>query len=144
MAPEVIWVQRDHGSHGPAHKRPLRVSARVGRCGPLNLTIATGEALEAEIFRGEGHETTSVTVGLGERVTHFPPTTEPGGANLLSLFEDGRRAIQMCDSPFERATAYFLFADASQFYFDGNKRTAPRATSSRAEPESLPDKRQRE
>lgn len=90
----------------------------------LHAVIASGEALEAEHFRGEGASASDVTVHLGERGTHFPPHTEPGGANLRALHARGLSALEQCDVPFEKASAYFLFAADNQFYFDGNKRTA--------------------
>ena len=36
----------------------------------------------------------------------------------------GLSALEQCDVPFEKASAYFLFAADNQFYFDGNRRTA--------------------
>lgn len=90
----------------------------------LHAVIAGGEALESGHFRGEGASASDVTVHLGERGTHFPPHTEPGGTNLRGLHALGLSALEQCDVPFEKATAYFLFAADNQFYFDGNKRTA--------------------
>lgn len=90
----------------------------------LHSAIATGEALESGHFRGEGHARTDVTVHLGERGTHFPPPTQPGGANLRELYARGLEALEHAETPFERAAAYFLFGADTQFYFDGNKRTA--------------------
>jgi len=90
----------------------------------LHAAIAAQEALESGHFRGEGAATSDVSVNLGERGTHFPPGTEPGGANLVARYEQGLRALGDCQRPFEQAAAYFLFAADNQFYFDGNKRTA--------------------
>lgn len=89
----------------------------------LNLLIASNEALEAGMFRGEGRETTSVAVYLGELGTYHPPPTEPGGANLRDLYRRGLNAIAALGDPFEQAVAYFLFAALCQLYLDGNKRT---------------------
>ena len=36
----------------------------------------------------------------------------------------GLHALKECETPFDKAAAYFLFAADNQFYFDGNKRTA--------------------
>lgn len=90
----------------------------------LHAAITSGEALESGHFRGEGAASSDVSVHLGERGTHFPPPTEPGGANLRMLHTRGLRALEDSDAPFEKAAAYFLFAADNQFYFDGNRRTA--------------------
>lgn len=86
--------------------------------------IANGEALEVGHFRGEGRETLTPGVSLGEYGRYMPPSTEPGGENLRRIFTRGIEALQGdIESPFEQALAYFLFAALQQFYFDGNKRT---------------------
>lgn len=90
----------------------------------LHSAIATGEALESGHFRGQGRSLTDVTVHLGERGTHLPPRTQPGGVNLVELYDTGLNALEHAQCPFERASAYFLFAADNQFYFDGNRRTA--------------------
>ena len=90
----------------------------------LHAAIAHGEALESGHFRGEGSATSDIAVNLGERGTHFPTPTEPGGESLRRIYERGLDALESCDEPFEKAAAYFLFAADNQFYFDGNKRTA--------------------
>lgn len=90
----------------------------------IHEAIARNEALEWGHFRGEGALTSDVSVFLGERGTHYPMSTESGGANLRTRFAEGLAALQLCSSPFEHAVAYFLFAADNQFYFDGNKRTA--------------------
>src|ERR1035441_8732981 len=58
----------------------LAASVQVGSFGldkgtsdHFNLLIASGEALEAGIFRGEGREMTDVHVGLGELGRYTPP-----------------------------------------------------------------------
>jgi Fic family protein len=90
----------------------------------LNGLIASGEALEAGHFRGEGSVITQVSVNLGEHGTHRPPLTEPGGENLRDMFRRGTDIIAgLSSGTFEQAVAYFLFAAFQQFYYDGNKRT---------------------
>lgn len=90
----------------------------------LNGLIASGEALEAGHFRGEGRVVTQVSVNMGEHGTHRPPPTEPGGENLCRIFQRGTDVIlELNSSAFEQAVAYFLFAAFQQFYYDGNKRT---------------------
>lgn len=86
--------------------------------------IARDEALESGKFRGEGRETATPHVSLGEHGRYTPPPTERGGANLRSIFDAGTTAITgSLRDPFEQGAAYFLFAALQQFYFDGNKRT---------------------
>lgn len=65
-----------------------------------------------------------VTVNLGELGTHFTPRTQTGGANLSTLFSSGLHALKECETPFEKAAAYFLFAADNRFSFGRNKRTA--------------------
>lgn len=90
----------------------------------LNGLIASGEALEAGHFRGEGNVITQVSVNMGAHGTHHPPPTEPGGGNLRRIFQRGTDVIAGLKSGvFEKAVAYFLFAAFQQFYYDGNKRT---------------------
>lgn len=90
----------------------------------FQLLIAREEALESGHFRGEGRETLTPGVSLGEHGRYLPPPTEPGGENLRCIFTRGVAVIQTeIDSPLVRAIAYFLFAALQQFYFDGNKRT---------------------
>ncbi len=91
----------------------------------LNHLIAHYEALEAGHFRGEGPELANVSVSLGEYGTHHPPQTERGAENLLRVYDRGTAFITgVVPGVFEQAGAYFLFGAFTQFYFDGNKRTA--------------------
>jgi hypothetical protein len=90
----------------------------------LNGLIASGEALEAGHFRGEGNVVTPVSVNMGAHGTHRPPPTEHGGQNLRHVFDRGADAILGgIPGVFEQAVGYFLFAAFQQFYYDGNKRT---------------------
>lgn len=90
----------------------------------FNAAIATGEALEAGHFRGEGVSTTNVRVNLGELGEHVPLPTVAGAAALIERFAVGTQALSNFAEPDEAALAYFCFAADQQFYFDGNKRTA--------------------
>lgn len=92
----------------------------------IHAMVARNEALEWGHFRGEGAETGFwPRVALGERGSYDPPRTEPGGANLIGIFERGVASLQAEGaSPFERARALFLFGALQQFFFDGNKRTS--------------------
>lgn len=90
----------------------------------LNGLIASGEALEAGHFRGEGTVITPASVNMGAHGTHRPPPTEPGGENLRRIFDRGTDILlgEVSDV-FEQAAGYFLFAAFQRFYYDGNKRT---------------------
>jgi Fic family protein len=90
----------------------------------LQLLIARDEALESGHFRGEGRETVTPQVSLGAYGRYTPPETQPGGANLRRIHEDGLVAIATLSGPFEQGAAYFLLGALQQFYFDGNKRTS--------------------
>lgn len=92
----------------------------------LHTLVAQHEALEWGHFRGEGKETHfTPDVLSGERGYFSPLPTEPGAPRLNRVFEDGIRSLQRdVQTPFERATAFFLFGALQQFFFDGNKRTS--------------------
>lgn len=92
----------------------------------LHALVAREEAFEWGHFRGEGEEVQiTPRVGLGTLGDHHPPETEPGGQNLVKLFNEGVEALNMeIPHPQERGMAMFLFGALQQFYFDGNKRTA--------------------
>jgi hypothetical protein len=61
----------------------------------LNGLIASGEALEAGHFRGEGSVITQVSVNMGVHGTHRPPPAEPRGENLHRIFQRGTDFIYM-------------------------------------------------
>ncbi|CAO5158137.1 Filamentation induced by cAMP protein fic [Frankia sp. AiPs1] len=91
----------------------------------LQFLLARDEALESGHFRGEGRETLTPGVSLGEHGRYLPPATEPGGENLRRIHTQGLEFLSVeIDAEFEQAVAYFLFGSLQQFYFDGNKRTA--------------------
>ncbi|WP_299592586.1 Fic family protein [uncultured Tateyamaria sp.] len=92
----------------------------------LHALVAREEAFEWGHFRGEGEEAQiTPRVALGELDSHYPPETEPGGQNLVDLFNNGVAVLNAdVPHPQERAMAHFLFGALQQFYFDGNKRTA--------------------
>lgn len=94
----------------------------------LHKLVATGEALEAGHFRGEGDVTspsTTPSVYLGDKGRHTPLATQEGAPELNRVYADGVAALasEVSDAR-ERAMAYFLFGALQQFYFDGNKRTS--------------------
>jgi hypothetical protein len=92
----------------------------------LHALVARNEALEWGHFRGEGLETQfTPDVALGERGRFTPLATERGAVRLNEVFASGIRSLEQdVSSPFERATAFFLFGSLQQFFFDGNKRTS--------------------
>lgn len=92
----------------------------------FNKIVARNESLEWGCFRDQGEEKRcSVTVNCGELGVHHPPKTEPGGQNLIALFDHGVGAMRSAiTSPLELASAFFLFGAFQQFFFDGNKRTS--------------------
>lgn len=93
----------------------------------LHTAVATGEALEAGHFRGEGAAggpDSRVTVRLGGAGVYEAPVAGDGGENLRRLFADGLASIRRLDEPYHQGLVYFAFAALGQFYFDGNKRTA--------------------
>lgn len=61
--------------------------------------------------------TSGVNIGGAE---YIPPKAD----ELNRIFEDGVNRIEKISHPIIRAIVYFLFAAKSQFFFDGNKRTA--------------------
>lgn len=92
----------------------------------LHAVVARNEALEWGHFRGQGQETHyTPKVALGELGHYTPAPTQPGGKNLLHIFNAGINAIENHIAlPLEKALAFFLFGALQQFFFDGNKRTS--------------------
>ncbi|WP_239382418.1 cell filamentation protein Fic [Frankia sp. CIT1] len=91
----------------------------------LQFLLARDEALEPGHFRGEGSETLTPGVSLGQHGRYLPPATERGGESLRRVFSQGLEFLSTeIDHEFEQAVAYFLFSSLQQFYCDGNKRTA--------------------
>ncbi len=91
----------------------------------LHRHLATGVALEAGHFRGEGSTRATPSVQLADGGEYLPPPTEPGGQNLVDIFDRGVDYLTgSVPRPMSRALAYFAFAARHQFYFDANKRTA--------------------
>lgn len=92
----------------------------------LHSIVARNEALEWGLFRGEGQEKNyTPDVALGEHGRYTPLPTIDGGFVLHKTFMDGVAALnEYVPSPFEKATAFFLFGALQQFFFDGNKRTS--------------------
>lgn len=87
--------------------------------------VARNEAIEWGHFRGEGQESLTPDVSLGEHGKYTPLPTIKGAPNLNKVFHDGLSSLnQEVDMPFEKAMAFFLFGALQQFFLDGNKRTS--------------------
>lgn len=90
----------------------------------LNGMVARYEAIESGHFRGEGAATGGGTVKLASGGA-VPGTPHGDGGQLLRhRFATVYDHLAEVDDPREQALVYFAAATRSQFYFDGNKRTA--------------------
>lgn len=74
--------------------------------------VAREEALEWGVFR-----TGQVTI---TGTDYLPPKHE----DLLKVFADGEKAINLIEDPILRAFIVFLWGSLNQFFYDGNKRTS--------------------
>lgn len=90
----------------------------------LHAIVARHEALDAGRFRGEGptHGGGAVLLSTGGRVEGVPHGE--GGVELRRRHDRLLEHLEHLADPRERALAYFASATRTQFYFDGNKRTA--------------------
>lgn len=86
--------------------------------------VAQHEAIEAGNFRGEGmvQGGGAVRLAAGGMVDGDPAGET--GEHLRADFENLIAALGTLSDPRARALVYFCSATRSQFYFDGNKRTA--------------------
>ena len=90
----------------------------------LNRLVARHEAIEAGHFRGEGAATGGGAVHLA-RGGSIPGTPHgPGGELLRQRFVSTLGYLATIADPRERALVYFAATTRTQYYFDGNKRTA--------------------
>jgi Fic family protein len=87
----------------------------------LHRPVARNEALEAGAFRGEGQVSGD---GGGVRLMSGGSVPFDPAEDLFDDHADLLSALKHIDDPVEKALAYFCSATRSQFYFDGNKRTA--------------------
>lgn len=90
----------------------------------LHLLVAAREAIEAGHFRGEGTATGGGTVRLANGGTAPGLAAGDGGSLLIARFEQAADFLTGLSDRRERALAYFAAATRSQFYVDGNERTA--------------------
>ncbi|WP_246819886.1 Fic family protein [Corynebacterium sp. HMSC070E08] len=111
------------GAFNLLHELVLKEECAVDKAtsNALHAVLARNEALDAGLFRGEGHVEGD---GGGVRLMDggfipFDSADELGEAHADLLV-----SLQGLENPVEQALAYFCSATRSQFYFDGNKRTA--------------------
>jgi Fic family protein len=90
----------------------------------LHAILARHEALDAGGFRGEGTATGGGHVRLSDGTRVEGVDTGPAGANLRRRVENLLAYIEAEPDPRMQALVYFASATRTQFYFDGNKRTA--------------------
>lgn len=103
-------------------------------CGTFELTrefsnqvhafVARHEAIESGLFRGQGVVTGGGSVRLSQGGVIDGDDHGENGENLLADYANLLAALSQIEDPRERSLAYFCSAVRSQFYFDGNKRTA--------------------
>ncbi|MFR9839505.1 Fic family protein [Corynebacterium striatum] len=87
----------------------------------IHSAVARNEALDAGLFRGEGSVRGE---GGGVRLMDGGFVPSDPDDELPEAHGDLVDSLASLSNPIERALAYFCSATRSQFYFDGNKRTA--------------------
>lgn len=90
----------------------------------LHSAVAQDEAIESGHFRGEGRATGGGEVRCSNGATFTAPVPGINGVNLINIWNEGLSIIANIADPLEKALVFCSFATRTQFYFDGNKRTA--------------------
>ncbi|NMR19806.1 hypothetical protein HIR71_06150 [Cellulomonas fimi] len=90
----------------------------------LHAILARHEALDAGRFRGEGATTGGGHVRLSDGSVVAGAEAGEGGVELLARHQDLIAYLDRVPDVRLAALVYFAAATRSQFYFDGNKRTA--------------------
>jgi Fic family protein len=90
----------------------------------LHELLARHEAIESGGFRGEGSAVGGGHVRLSNGTRVDGIDHGPGGRLLIDRFDRLTEFVAHESDPRIAALAYFAAATRSQFYFDGNKRTA--------------------
>ena len=86
--------------------------------------VARHEAIESGSFRGEGSVNGGGAVRLAGGGTVEGDPAGDGGQQLQADYTNLLAGLGTLGDPRARALVYFASATRSQFYFDGNKRTA--------------------
>ena len=99
-------------------------SLSKGMSDRIHAVVAKYEAIESGNFRGEGsvHGGGSVRLSTGGTIDGDP--TGENGEQMQADYTNLLAALGALDDPRACALVYFASATRSQFYFDGNKRTA--------------------
>jgi hypothetical protein len=90
----------------------------------IHAVVAKGEAIESGVFRGEGKVNGGGSVKLASGGSLEGDPHGEGGAALQADYTNLLASLATLSDPRARALAYFASATRSQYYFDGNKRTA--------------------
>ncbi|WP_220700664.1 hypothetical protein [Mycetocola tolaasinivorans] len=90
----------------------------------VHAAIARHEAIEAGAFRGEGTVVGGGSVRLAGGGTIGGDPAGAAGERLITDHQNLLAAVGALPDPRAAALVYFASATRSQFYFDGNKRTA--------------------
>jgi hypothetical protein len=115
----------------------------------IHRAVARHEAIESGSFRGEGSVNGGGAVRLAGGGTVDGDPSGHGGETLRADYANLVAGLGALADPRARALVYFASATRSQFYFDGNKRTARimmtgALIQSGFEPVSIPYARQEE
>lgn len=90
----------------------------------VHALVARHEAIESGLFRGQGVVSGGGTVRLSQGGLVEGDEHGEKGEKLVTDYLNLLASLSQIEDPRERALAYFCSAVRSQFYFDGNKRTA--------------------
>ncbi|WP_228528670.1 hypothetical protein [Microbacterium sp. UFMG61] len=104
--------------------RDRSFSLNKGMSDRIHGAVAKHEAIESGAFRGEGVVNGGGAVRLAAGGTVDGDPAGAGGEQLQADYRNLLAALDALADPRARALVYFASATRSQFYFDGNKRTA--------------------
>lgn len=90
----------------------------------VHAVVAKHEAIESGMFRGEGRANGGGSVSLASGGSVEGDPHGEGGVQLQADYTNLLAALGTLADPRAHALVYFASATRSQFYFDGNKRTA--------------------
>ena len=90
----------------------------------VHSVVAKHEAIESGMFRGEGRANGGGSASLASGGSVDGDLHGEGGVHLQADYTNLLAALGTLADPRASALVYFASATRSQFYFDGNKRTA--------------------